>query len=210
MFGKKLTILSLISLFVVGAVLLGCEDDPAYEHRTILITSSLNGGMPYLSDVLDQGDSVYTDDGVTFKLADDFVAEDWIKVQFYNRPYSAIIDPCGGELGDFLVTGYDVEFVRVADGGPTPIPPGLPVAPFTGHTSILVPAQSMVEGYIVLVPFFEKNESPLVDLQYSASEILALATLTFRGHEIGSGREVEFTAGISVNFADPLEVEDID
>ena len=126
-----------------------------------------------------------------------------MKVQFHNRPYNSVINPDRSALGDFLLTSYYVEFVTL-DGSGSPVPP------FRGETSILVPENAMVEGGILLVPVYTKRMSPLVDLEYTANEIMTNAHITFYGHEIQTDREIEFTAGILVNFADILEEDEQD
>ena len=198
---KKCTAFTFVMVLVIGALLVGCDEDSNYDQRTVVYVSNINDGFPVLSDVRNQGDSLYERDGVTFKLDDDFWVEDWIKVEFHNRPYSSIADPCNSSLCDFLFTSYDVEFVRM-DGGVTPVPP------FTGETSILVPANSLVEGGILLVPVSAKRASPLVDLEYTSSEIMTNARITFHGHEIQTDREIHFSAGILVNFADILDEDE--
>ncbi len=184
---------------LLALIFLSCSEDTPYDQRTVMIISSINDGSPFFSDVLNQGDSLYEKDGVTFKTNDDYVVEDYLKVTFYNKPYSSILDVDGGSLGDFLVTGYDVEFTRT-DGGTTPVPP------FSGETSVLVPANSVVEANILLVPFYLKNQSPLVELRYSPNEIMAYAHITFYGHEVQTDRNISFETGISVSFGDKLQI----
>jgi hypothetical protein len=101
-------------------------------------------------------------------------------------------------LGDFLVTGYTVEY-QTTDGSGT-----IPVQAFSGNTSILIPANEMVEAWIVLVPFESKTVDPLVSMQYTNQEIYTNAVITFTGHEVQTTREVSFNAGLHVNFGDPL------
>jgi len=198
---KNCTAFTFVTVLIIGALLVGCDEDSNYDQRTVVYVSNINDGFPVLSDVRNQGDSLYEKDGETFKRDDDFWLEDWIKVEFHNRPYSSVVDPNSGSLGDFLFTSYDVEFVRM-DGGTSPVPP------FTGETSILVPANSLVEGVILLVPVSAKRISPLVDLEYTANEIMTNAHITFHGHEIQTDREIDFSAGILVNFADILEEDE--
>jgi hypothetical protein len=158
MYRKRLTALALISIVGVWFLVMGCDEDSNYDSRTVVYVSSINENAPFLSDVLDQGDSVYTRDHSGFLIYDDFVAEDWIKVQFHNKPYNSVLSvDCATSLTDFLVTNYTVEFVDLA-GGPAPVPP------IFGETSILVPAATFVEGYILLVPFSAKLIPPLSDL----------------------------------------------
>ena len=202
MYRKSLTAIALISIVCVWFLVMGCDEDSNYDSRTVVYVSSINDNAPFMSDVLDQGDSVYTEDHSDYLYYDDFVAEDWIKVQFHNKPYNAILNvDCDASLVDFLVTNYRVEFVDLS-GAPSP------VAPIIGETSILVPAGTFVEGYILLVPFGAKLISPLVDLAYTNSSIATIASITFSGHEVQTDRDVEFSCGVTVNFADPLIVED--
>jgi hypothetical protein len=198
---KKLTAFALISLVAVWFLAMGCDEDSSYDSRTVVYVASVNENAPFISDVLNQGDSVRTESGAGFVTNDDFVEEDFIQIVFHNRPYNGLVNACGGSLGDFLVTHYSVEFVPY---GSDPVP----VPAFSGETSILVPANSMIEGYILLVPIYAKQVSPLVDMQYTAQEIMTVANITFSGHEVQTERVVEFSCGVSVNFADPLEEED--
>ncbi|RKZ08871.1 hypothetical protein DRQ05_00735 [bacterium] len=198
MFQTRTKLIVFIVALFIGVIFLSCSDDTSYDQRTIVVVSSINEGSPFVSDVLNQGDSLYNADNVTYKTEDDYIEEDYIPVTFYNRPYSSLIDVDNSSLGDFLVTGYDVEFIR-SDGGTSPVPP------FSGQTSILVPANSTVEANILIVPFYVKNQPPLVNLEYTANEIMTYAHIVFHGHEVQTDRNIDFTADISVDFADPLQ-----
>ena len=194
---RKMSLVAAVMLIVGAAVMIGCDSKPDnYTTRTIVYVSYINEGMPFMCDVLYQGDSLYYEDTFILKLEDDFITEDRVKVLVHNRPYNALIEP-QLSLGDFLVTGYTVEFVST-DGGPTPLPP------FTGNTSVLVPANEMVEFWIVIVPFDAKTVDPLLSMQYTNQEIYSNARIIFTGHEIQTSREISFEAGLHVNFADPL------
>ncbi len=194
---RKMSLVAAVTLIVGAAVMIGCDSKPDnYTTRTIVYVSYINEGMPFMCDVLYQGDSLYYEDTFILKLEDDFITEDRVKVLVHNRPYNALIEP-QLSLGDFLVTGYTVEFVPT-DGGPTPLPP------FTGNTSVLVPANEMVEFWIVIVPFDAKTVDPLLSIQYTNQEIYSNARIRFTGHEIQTSREISFEAGLHVNFADPL------
>ncbi|MBN1884583.1 MAG: hypothetical protein JW876_03530 [Candidatus Krumholzibacteriota bacterium] len=197
MSGRKFTFIALMLTLVAGAAIIGCDEDSNYDQRTVLYVSNFNEGKPFLSDVLNQGDSLYYDDEVTYKISDDYVEEDWLKVEFHNKPYNGIIDPASGALGDFLLTGYDVSFIPM--GGAA-----VPVQNFSGTMSTLVPADAYVEAYILLVPFAAKLVTPLFDIHYSNSEILANAYITFHGHEVQTERDIDFSASIVVGFADVL------
>jgi hypothetical protein len=180
------------------AGILSCSEDSNYDTRTTVFVSSISHNRPFICDVLCQGDSIYEEDGSTLKTDDDFITEDYMAVEFTNKPYNSIVDPANGSLGQFLVTGYDVEFIPM--GGAA-----VPVPPFSGSTSILVPAGESVEAYILIVPFEAKTVDPLFGLRYPiGGEIMSRAHITFRGEEIQSGSEVEFEAYVSVNFADLL------
>ncbi len=196
MFGKSKVVVLAFALLLV-AVILSCSEDSNYDQRTVVYVGGLNEDSPYLCDVLSQGDSLYEEDMITYKTSDDFITEDRVQVVFYNKPYSTVVEPGTGSLGDFLVTGYDVEFI--ASGGGS-----APVAAFSGSTSILVPESESVTGSILLVPFASKNIDPLDSMKYSPLEIMATAHFTFRGHYLQTSTEVEFEANLTVNFADPL------
>ncbi len=198
---KRFSLLIALSIMAFGFILIGCDADSSYDQRTVVYVSNVNEGGPYTSDVLNQGDSLYYAETTTIKYVDDYIEEDWVTVEFSNRPYNGILDVESGAHGDFLVTSYDVEYVA-AEGAPTP------VASFTGETSVLVPANSSVEAAVMLVPFRDKNRSPLIDIQYTSSEILANAQITFHGHEIQSGYDISFQCGLFVGFADLLNEED--
>jgi len=194
---RKMSLVAVVMIMVFAAVMVGCDNKPDnYTTRTIVYVSYINDGMPYLCDVLEQGDSLYYEETFTLKLEDDFIKEDRVKVVIANRPYNGLIEPALS-LGDFLVTSYTVEYVTT-DGSPTPLPP------FTGNTSVLIPADEMVEAWIVLVPFDAKTVDPLVSMQYTNQEIYSNANITFRGHEVQTDREIVFRASLHVNFADPL------
>jgi hypothetical protein len=194
---RKMTVAAVLILMAGAAFMAGCDSKPEnYTSRTIVYVSYMNDGMPYLCDILNQGDSLYYEDTFIIKYEDDFITEDRVKVVFHNRPYDGIIEPALS-LGDFLVTNYTVEF-QTTDGSPSP------VSAFTGNTSILVPAGEMIEAWIVLVPFDAKNVDPLVSMHYTNDEIYSNAMITFTGHEVQTDREVNFEAGLHVNFADPL------
>jgi len=194
---RKMSLFAAVMLIVGTAVMVGCDSKPDnYTTRTIVYVSYMNDGAPFLCDVLEQGDSLYYEDTNIYKTEDDYIKEDRVKVVFHNRPYSGLIEPALS-LGDFLVTQYTVEFTST-DGS------GVPVQPFTGNTSILIPANEMIEAWIVIVPFGSKNVDPLFSMQYSPQEVYTNALVTFKGHEVQTDREIKFTAGLHVNFGDPL------
>lgn len=196
---RKVMLITFASLFMLVAVIMSCSEDTNYDQRTVVYVSSISHDRPFICDVLCQGDSVFNSDGVSFKFSDDYISEDFMAVEFTNKPYNSIVDVGEGSLGQFLVTGYDVEFIPY--GGAT-----VPLPPFSGTTSILVPAGESVEAYILIVPFQAKAVQPLIGLAYQADdlEILARAHITFHGEEVQGGNKVDFEASVSVSFADPL------
>lgn len=201
---RKVKVAAFASALVLVAVILSCSEDSNYDQRAVVFVSSMNGGAPYLCDVLNQGDSLFMPppNATTYKTSDDFITEDRIEIAFTNKPYNSIVAPENSTLGDFLVTGYDVEFF--AYGGAA-----LPVQKFSGNTSVHIPSGETVSSEILLVPFAAKTVDPLAGLQYQQSglEIMARAHFTFHGHELQTSNEYSFEADMSVNFADPLTVK---
>ena len=183
---------------VVGliAVIAGsCEND-SESNRAVVIVSSINENVPYFSDVLEQGDTVLV--GGSYYTVDDFITEDYVLVTFYNRPYNDFTTTGPGQpLSDFLITRYRVEW-RLASGSSGDVPPV-----FEGATSIQVPSNTLVSAGVLLVPFeLKANGGILFPLWYSNDEVLAIAHLTFWGHEVGSDREWSLAAELTVNFGD--------
>jgi len=183
---------------VVGliAVIAGsCEND-SESNRAVVIVSSINENVPYFSDVLEQGDTVLV--GGSYYTVDDFITEDYVLVTFYNRPYNDFTTTGPGQpLSDFLITRYRVEW-RLASGSSGDVPPV-----FEGATSIQVPSNTLVSAGVLLVPFELKADGGILfPLWYSNDEVLAIAHLTFWGHEVGSDREWSLAAELTVNFGD--------
>ena len=184
-------------LGIVVAFLVSCDSD-GEEKRSVITVASINENVPVFSDVLEQGDSVYREDGTAVTI-DDYIREDYVEVLFYNRPYSALtFTGTGRPYGEYLVTRYRVEWERAGGGELPPV--------YNGATSISVPTDEYVAGAIVLVPFATKQLVFINSLNYlglnAGAEILCIAHITFWGHEVGTGRETMFEASVSVNFAD--------
>jgi hypothetical protein len=191
--------LSLLAFGLIIGLLSSCNDG-SEDTRSVVTVASLNENQPFFSDVLAQGDSVYDKSGVPV-TRDDYVTEDWVKVVFYNKPYDPFntAEP-GDPLGEVLVTNYRVEWQRVDGGTETP-------NTYNGGTSVLVPSGQLVEGGILLVPFYEKNRAFLQELNYLGTlrgdEVLCVAHLTFWAHEVGApSREFVFDAYLTVDFGD--------
>jgi hypothetical protein len=184
-------------LVVIGifAVFVASCDNESEENRAVVIVSSINENLPFFSDVLEQGDTVYVA-GIPYTV-DDFISEDYILVTFYNRPYNNFTTTGPGDpLSDFLITRYTVDWRRVDGGDPAEL------LSIEGATSIQVPSNTFVSAAVLLVPFQAKNSPALQALQYSPGEILAIAHITFWGHEVGTNREWSLAAEITVNFGD--------
>lgn len=190
---RKLTAFAvMIGIFAVFVA--SCENEQE-ENRAVVIVSSINENAPFFSDVLEQGDTVYVA-GLPYTV-DDFISEDYVLVTFYNRPYNNFTTTGPGlPLSDFLITRYRVDWRRTDGGDPAEL------VPIDGATSVQVPSNTLVEAAILLVPFQAKNNPFLSALQYSPGEIMAIAHITFWGHEVGTNREWSFEAEVSVNFGD--------
>jgi hypothetical protein len=190
-------------VFVVCAAALiavSCQNE-SEENRAVVTVSSINENAPFFSDVIEQGDTLYDPNNPgpppSPYLWDDFVAEDYVAVTFYNRPYNNFTTTGPGDpLSDFLITRYRLEW-RAAVGGTGTVPPL-----FEGATSVLVPSNTSVTAAVLLVPFTIKNDPAYTALQYTSTEFLMIAHITFWGHEVGTDREWSFDAELSVNFGD--------
>jgi hypothetical protein len=200
--GKRFLVVTFIisALFIVSA---GCGGDPE-QQRSVVVVSSLNDNSPLLCDVMEQGDSTFDENGNPVRH-DDYIAETWIPVVFYNKPYNNVVTTAPGEPhGDFLITRYTVQWIRT-DGGSPALPD------YTSWVGIMVPSGEYVEGMIQLVTFENKMASHIFNLCYdpdvwgctnTGDEIFMLAHITFYGHETGTDRETEIEATLGVSFTD--------
>jgi hypothetical protein len=206
---RKITLFACLAL-VVGVFLASCND-AGENGRAVVTVSSMNNNAPFFSDVLDQGDTLYFPPGTAF-IDDDFVREDWVPVIFYNRPYNDVVTTGPGQpFADFLVTGYHVTWRRV-DGG-VGVPPN-----YTGATNINVPSGEEIPAQILLVPYEVKNSPLMTTINYLnpapggafPDEYLMIANVEFFGHEVGTDREQNFFAEVSVSFGDPVVTSEDD
>jgi hypothetical protein len=168
--------------------------------------ASLNNNSSMVSDVLEQGDSLFRDTGqpVTY---DDYIAADGIPVIFYNRPYSRMTATSPGKpFGDFLVTRYTVEWVRTDSASSWTLPP------YEAALGIQVPTGQYIEGQIMLVTYENKLHTTLYYLNYLeplfGEQITMNANITFYGHEIGTNRETAIEASLGVVFVDLVQKSD--
>lgn len=191
--------LFLFAFSVLVALLVSCDDSE--DTRSIVTVASINDNQPFFSDVLAQGDSVYDKSGIAV-TRDDYVAEDWVSVAFYNKPYSPFQTASPGEpYGEFIVTRYQITWERM-DATGTEVP-----NTYVGGTSIVLPVGEVTVGGVLLVPFYEKNRAFLQELNYLGprvgEEVLCIAHFIFWGHEVGvPSREISFKADLSVDFGD--------
>ena len=97
---------------VVGIFLASCNND-SEQNRAVVTVASINDNAPFLSDVLDQGDTLYYAGTTIEYVDDDFVVEDLVEVIFQNQPYNMFtLTGTNLPLSDFLVTRYRVQWRR--------------------------------------------------------------------------------------------------
>lgn len=191
---RKIVAFSLV-VGLIAVIAGSCEND-SENNRAVVIVSSINANVPYFSDVLEQGDTVLV--GGSYYTVDDFITEDYVLVTFYNRPYNDFTTTGPGQpLSDFLITRYRVEW-RLSNGATGSVPPM-----YEGATSIQVPSNTLVSAAVLLVPFELKADGGVFfPLWYSNDEVLAIAHVTFWGHEVGTDREWSLAGELTVNFGD--------
>ena len=68
MFGKSKVVV-LASALLLVAVILSCSEDTNYDQRTVVYVGGINGDKPFMCDVLNQGDSLYEEDMITYKTS---------------------------------------------------------------------------------------------------------------------------------------------
>ena len=191
---RKLT--AFVVIIGVFALFVASCDNESEENRAVVVVSSINENVPFFSDVLEQGDTVYVA-GLPYTV-DDFITEDYVLVTFFNRPYNDFTTTGPGQpLSDFLITRYRVEWRRTDGGSAADLPPT-----YDGATSVQVPSNTFVSAAMLLVPFAVKNSPAFMALQYSPDEIMGIAHITFWGHEVGTDREWSLAAELSVSFGD--------
>lgn len=191
---RKIVAFSLV-VGLIAVIAGSCEND-SENNRAVVIVSSINQNVPFFSDVLEQGDTVLV--GGSYYTVDDFITEDYVPVTFYNRPYNDFTTTGPGQpLSDFLITRYRVEW-RLSNGATGDVP-----AMYEGATSIQVPSNTLVSAAVLLVPFELKADGGVFfPLWYSNDEVLAIAHVTFWGHEVGTDREWSLAGELTVNFGD--------
>ncbi|MCH7549688.1 MAG: hypothetical protein IH969_09185, partial [Candidatus Krumholzibacteriota bacterium] len=118
-----------------AAVIAGCNAGPE-QQRSVVTVMSLNCNQPGFADMS-------TDSGS--------VADTWVFTIFQNRPYdpASFTEP-GEPYGDFIVTGYLIEWTGLNGG------PALP--PRQEATSFSIPTGELAGANIRLV-FAEVDEA---------------------------------------------------
>jgi hypothetical protein len=189
---KRFLTLSLITGIALGS-LVACDADPE-QSRSVVFINSFNCGVPVFSDVLEQGTDIALP-------ADDYIAEDWPLVWFFNKPYNTmIITQPGFPHGDAVIESYTVAWSR-PDGGPVP-----PVREeFMG---LNVNSDDKQAGQVRLVSVQEKLFPDIAALQGGAGALVMNATLTFQARESGTSRYSTFIANVTVQFADFIVATD--
>ncbi len=181
--------IALLALLIASVAIVGCDAN-GDQQRTRVVVTSLNENTPVVSDPWFEGD-LTTGDGAG-------VYEDIILVQFASAPYSAGVTSTNGR--DFLITGYRVRWVRT-DGGAETLPD------YNGSLNTLLPLNSEAAAFITLVTFNNKSEPFISDLRTNGAELFFRADITFFGREVGSDREQEIAASLSVNFVDVITTD---
>ena len=189
---KRFLTLSLITGIALGS-LVACDADPE-QSRSVVFINSFNCGVPVFSDVLEQGDDIAA-------AGDDFIAEDWPLVWFFNKPYNTmIVTQPGFPHGDAVIESYTVQWSR-PDGGP--VPP--PREEFMG---LKIKSDDKNAGQVRLVSVQEKLFPDIVALQGGGGALVMNATITFQAREAGTSRNSTFVSNVTVQFADIVMVTD--
>ena len=156
------------------AVIAGCDAEPE-QQRSVVTVMSLNCNEPGVGDVLSDSGSV---------------ADTWAAAIFQNRPYdpASFTEP-GDPYGDFLITGYQIDWVGINGGYALP--------PRQEATSFSIPSGEIGGANIRLVSLTEKLDPNVL----AALPFTMLANITFVGHETGTTRDATVQASITVEFA---------
>ncbi len=156
------------------SVIAGCDAEPE-QQRSVVTVMSLNCNEPGFADT--QNDSLG-------------YADTWAAAIFQNRPYDpASFTQPGTPYGDFLITGYQIDWVSI-NGGPV-------LPPRQEATSFSIPSGEIAGSNIRLVSLQEKI---IADTTWPLP-VIVLANITFVGHETGTTRDVTVQASITMEFA---------
>jgi len=175
--------IALAALFGVALAFVAC-DDPAEKGRFIVDIKDFNGGMPVQSDVLFNN---FTDPP--------YIPEDLIPVTFSARPYNEYI--VGNTHNQIIIEKYTVTWTRTDGGSGT-------LATRNESSHIVVGSGGDTEAAIRLTTWADKTGPVLSPLVNTSNSIAMQANIRFTGREMGTDKEIEAVATVSVNFADAV------
>jgi hypothetical protein len=191
-----------IATTVVG--LIGCDDNNSELERSAISVSAVNETGVYVCATTDAGQNKISPDPPGEE--DDFTPFAHMPVRVKNRPYNEFItNPDYSPYGDFHITQVRVEWVDIASGDPARLAE-MQAYNFVSGYDVAVPSGGEMVFDVLMVPFFAKGEYPLIDLvgspygTQSVPSFVAVARMTFTGHESGSTREIDVIGHTMVEF----------
>jgi len=173
--------LACIAFALVAVGLVSC-DDASETGRTIVAINDFNGGAPVQSDVL-------------FNNGTDppYVPEDIIPVSFTARYYNGFVT--GVTHSQVVIDRYHIDWTRT-DGGTGAL------ASRDEAASITLTVGDQTDASLRLTTWTDKTGPILAPLVGSLNAVVMRADVTFFGREVGTTKEVELKASVSVDFAD--------
>lgn len=190
-----------LSIFALN----GCDDDNSERNRGAISVSAIDEGGVYVCATWNAGQNKAFPDPPG-EQPDDFQPFAHMPVRVKNRPYNEFItNPDYSPYGDFRITNVEVEWTRIASGDQARLAE-LQAYNFESGYDISVPSGSEVVFNVLMLPFYAKGEAPLINLTpfYGGSGtvpgFVAVAQITFTGHDSGSTREVEVVTQTMVEF----------
>lgn len=169
----------------------GCADDDEKGARSITSIFSLNDNLPLASDVYHQGQNK-TDP------SDDYIPEDYLKVQVTSRPHddALSLDP-GKPFGTVRFHTYSLDFAdNDLDGDGVD-----DLTDFINFPmNLVVPIGQIGTAYVLAVPAAWKTQNALAPL-YSGGAYFTTATLTMTGTEETSNETITLAGAVVIGFA---------
>lgn len=169
----------------------GCAGDDEEGPRSITSIFSLNDNLPLASDVYNLGPNK-TDP------VDDFVPEDYLKIQVTSRPHddALSLDP-GKPFGTVRFHTYTLDYAdNDLDGDGTP-----ELVDFVDYPmNIVVPIGQIGTGYVLAVPAAWKTENALGPLLFGGA-YFTTATITMEGVEETSNEKVTLSGALVIGFS---------
>jgi hypothetical protein len=188
------------SLLALG----GCDDNNSELERSAISVSAVDNGGVYVCATWNAGQNKTIPDPPD--EFDDYQPFAHLPVRVKNRPYNEFItNPDYSPYGDFRITKVKVEWVAIASGDPARLAE-LQAYNFESGYDVSVPSGSEVDFNVLLLPFYAKSEAPLINLANvyggdgSVPGFVAVAEMTFTGHDSGSTREVDVVSQTMVEF----------